>query len=324
MRHRNIAIFSAAALAGLIAGSAIGPRPAAAVARELIELQRDVTTLLQGQKDLSVPNDPRPHRHEDARRAVQRQCRQLNSTMSSCRNPFRTCRPIPARVSTPCPLRSRASPTISKKSNRASANSISSSSICRTPCRASTPKSPAVALPAPAFHATESRQRLQQRLPYHAALQQQRLRQPRRANPAASSGPPPAGAPSADTLYSNGLRDITSGKYDLARTEFQDYLRYYGNTDLAGNAQFYLGEIAYSQKNYDLAVAEYDKVLTAYPHSFKVAPARLKKALANIELGQKATGVRELREIVKRYPGTEEDRRARAKLKEMGASVSAS
>jgi tol-pal system protein YbgF len=139
-----------------------------------------------------------------------------------------------------------------------------------------------------------------------------------------SSGPPPAGAPSADTLYSNGLRDITSGKYDLARSEFQDYLRYYGSTDLAGNAQFYLGEIAYSQKNYDLAVAEYDKVLTNYSRSFKVPPARLKKALANIELGQKATGVRELREIVKRYPGTEEDRRARAKLKEMGAALTAS
>src|SRR5439155_1684707 len=71
----------------------------------------------------------------------------------------------------------------------------------------------------------------------------------------------PSGAPSADTLYSNGLRDITSGKYDLARSEFQDYLKYYGDTDLASNAQFYLGEIAYSQKNYDLAVAEYEKVL---------------------------------------------------------------
>src|ERR1700692_2007240 len=53
MRYRNIAIFSAAALAGIIAGSAVGPRPAEAVARELIELQRDVSTLLQGQKDLS-------------------------------------------------------------------------------------------------------------------------------------------------------------------------------------------------------------------------------------------------------------------------------
>src|SRR5712692_5124599 len=54
MHIRNIAIFSAAVLAGALAGSLVGPRPAEAVARELIELQRDVTSLLQGQKDLST------------------------------------------------------------------------------------------------------------------------------------------------------------------------------------------------------------------------------------------------------------------------------
>src|SRR6266852_7290611 len=54
MRARNIAIFSAAVLAGALGGSLIGPRPAEAVAREIIELQRDVTSILQGQKDLST------------------------------------------------------------------------------------------------------------------------------------------------------------------------------------------------------------------------------------------------------------------------------
>jgi tol-pal system protein YbgF len=137
-----------------------------------------------------------------------------------------------------------------------------------------------------------------------------------------SVGPGP-GAPSADTLYSNGLRDITSGKYDLARSEFQDYLKFYGVTDLASNAQFYLGEISYKQKQYDDAVAAYDRVLTNYPKSFKLAPARLRKGMALIELGQKTAAVRELREVVRRYPGTEEDRQARAKLKELGVAVSA-
>jgi tol-pal system protein YbgF len=140
---------------------------------------------------------------------------------------------------------------------------------------------------------------------------------------AGASSPTASGpAPSADTLYSNGLRDITSGKYDLARSEFQDYLRYYGDTDLASNAQFYLGEIAYSQKNYDQAVAEYEKVLTNYPKSFKLAPARLKKGMALLALGQKASGIRELREVVSRFPGTEEERRARARLKELGVVAS--
>src|SRR5216684_5887565 len=54
MRIRHIAVFSAAVLAGALAGSLLGPRPAQAVARELIELQRDVTSLLQGQKDLTT------------------------------------------------------------------------------------------------------------------------------------------------------------------------------------------------------------------------------------------------------------------------------
>src|SRR5258708_15884953 len=54
MRIRHIAIFSAAVLAGALAGSRAGPRPAEAVARELIDLQRDVTSLLQSQKDLST------------------------------------------------------------------------------------------------------------------------------------------------------------------------------------------------------------------------------------------------------------------------------
>jgi TolA-binding protein len=65
------------------------------------------------------------------------------------------------------------------------------------------------------------------------------------------------------------------------------------------------------------AVAEYEKVLNNYPKSFKLASACLKKGMALIELGQKTSVVRELREVVKRYSGTEEDRRARAKLKEL-------
>src|SRR5258708_39094117 len=78
-----------------------------------------------------------------------------------------------------------------------------------------------------------------------------------------------------------------------------------------------------SKKKYDQAVSEYDKVLSNYPNSFKLAPAQLHRAMAFIELGQKTSGIRELREIVKRYPGTEEDRRARAKLKELGAAIAA-
>jgi tol-pal system protein YbgF len=150
------------------------------------------------------------------------------------------------------------------------------------------------------------------------------------------SGTPPGGAgsagmgqpaqpvapPSADVLYASARRDFESGKYDLARQEFQDYLKYYADTDLAGNAQFYLGEISYAQGDYSLAVTSYDRVLLNYPKSFKIAAARLKKGLALLEMGQQASAIRELREVVRRNPGTEEARRANAKLHELAVAKS--
>src|SRR5260370_4081867 len=54
MRVRNILFFSGAMFASAVAGSLIGPKPVMAVAREIIELQRDVTSLLQCQKDLQT------------------------------------------------------------------------------------------------------------------------------------------------------------------------------------------------------------------------------------------------------------------------------
>src|SRR6202035_336841 len=308
----HIAIFSAAVLAGALAGSLVGPRPAEAVAREIIELQRDVTALLQGQKDLSTQMT---QDHTVMKTLVEQSgdtVGKLNGTMSALQKSVQDVQANSgARLDTMSTQVQGLSDNLEEIKSRLGKlnqqlvdlqNSVQSLDGKISGSAAPAPATGGVATPTSSSGT---------------------------ARPASSGSSPastvlPAGAPSADTLYSNGLRDITSGKYDLALSEFQDYLRYYGTTDLAGNAQFYLGEIAYSQKNYDLAVAEYDKVLTNYAHSFKVPPARLKKALANIELRQKATGVRDLREIVKRYPGTEEDRRARAKLKEMGASLSAS
>jgi TolA-binding protein len=145
----------------------------------------------------------------------------------------------------------------------------------------------------------------------------------------AAAAPQPAAAlpgggvppPSADVLYSSGLRDYTGKKYDLSTQEFQDYLKYYGDTDLASNAQFYLGAIAGAEGEYQQAADAYGKVLDNYPKSFKLAPARLGKALALLQLGEKAAGVRELRNVVRLYPGTDEEKLARARLKTLGATV---
>lgn len=139
------------------------------------------------------------------------------------------------------------------------------------------------------------------------------------AQPAATPQPssPP---PSADTLYSSGKRDFDSGKHDLARQQFLDYLRYYGQTLLAGNAQFYIGEIYYQQKEYAQAVEAYDKVLTSYPKSYKVAAAQLKKGFALIRLNEREAGIRALRAVLREHANTNEAKLARDELRRLGVS----
>ncbi len=87
--------------------------------------------------------------------------------------------------------------------------------------------------------------------------------------PAAPSSMPSGPPASADVLYSNALRDINGKHYDLATQEFQDYLKYYGETDLASNAQFYLGEVAFMQNQFQLALDSYNKVIENYPQQLQ-------------------------------------------------------
>lgn len=138
--------------------------------------------------------------------------------------------------------------------------------------------------------------------------------------PPSTSASPPAPAP--QSLYDNALRDLNTGKYDLARQQFQDYLQYYGRTALAGNAQFHIGETYYRQNDFKRAIAEYDKVLRDHPDSNKVAASLLKKGYAQLELNQRDEGIRTLRGLVEKYPRSDEAEWARRRLKSLGETVS--
>jgi tol-pal system protein YbgF len=129
-------------------------------------------------------------------------------------------------------------------------------------------------------------------------------------------------APPADMLYNNALRDYNSARYPLALSQFQDFLKYYPNTDLSGNAQFYIADMEYRSGNFEAAVKDYDKVLEQFPGGNKTAAAHLKKGYSLLELGRKDAGVRELNALIQRYPRAIEATQARERLQKLGASVS--
>jgi tol-pal system protein YbgF len=145
--------------------------------------------------------------------------------------------------------------------------------------------------------------------------------------PAGGASAPPTAAPavtpppSAENLYNSALHDVLTKKYDLAQSEFQDYLKYYPKTEFASNAEFYLGEIAYLQGHYPEALDHYSDVIANFPNSFKLAAARYKRGVTYVAMGDKPKGIADLRSVVRLFPRTEEDQLARTKLKELGVSV---
>jgi len=277
--------------AGVIAGSLLAPQPAVAVSREIIQLQTQVQQLIQGQQDLRSALEAKTGAMTSMLNQTLESVNKLNNTMGSLQKSIQDVQAnsgsridtLTSQVQGMSDNLQDIQARVAKVSQQLTdtqnvLQSIDAKISSGTPTSGGAGSSPTA---------------------------------PGSGQPT-MSGPPV----SAQTLYQNALHDYTSGKYDLSRQEFSDYIKNFPNDDLASNAQFYLGEIAYTQADFPAAIKQYDSVLTNYPKSYKLASSLLKKAMAELELGQKATGMRDLREVVRRFPGTDESRRAQAKLRE--------
>lgn len=139
--------------------------------------------------------------------------------------------------------------------------------------------------------------------------------------PGATSAPAVQQAPPLQETLQAAVRDYNAGKYTLAQGEFQDVVHYYPLDDLAGTAEFYLGEIAYQQKDYATAIADYNQVLEGFSGNSKAAAAQLHKGYALLGQGKREEGIHELRSLIQRHPQTPEARAARTKLAGMGVKL---
>lgn len=117
-----------------------------------------------------------------------------------------------------------------------------------------------------------------------------------------------------DQLFAAAYGDYSRGNYDLALSEFRQYVETYPTSELADNAQYWIGECLYSKKQMNEAIAEFDKVTTLFPKGDKVPAARFKKAMALIDLGQIDAGRAELTAVVRLFPRSNEAVLARQQL----------
>jgi tol-pal system protein YbgF len=133
--------------------------------------------------------------------------------------------------------------------------------------------------------------------------------------------PAQAQAPPLRQTYEGALNDFNAGRYKMAEGEFQQVVKNYPYDDTAGSAQFYLGEIAYRQHEYSKAIDAYNAMLETYPGNPLAPTAELHKAYALLDARRRTDGIRELRQLIQRYPRTPEASRARQKLDGMGVRI---
>jgi TolA-binding protein len=118
--------------------------------------------------------------------------------------------------------------------------------------------------------------------------------------------PPPATAerppmPPSE-LFESADRDRRSGKLELAVQEFTEYLKWYRDTPLASDAQYYIGSIHQSQNDLESAVKDFDLVVTNYPEAKKVPDALFYKGKALMLLGRTGEATDSFKELRKRFP----------------------
>ncbi len=137
--------------------------------------------------------------------------------------------------------------------------------------------------------------------------------------------PPPGGpggrGPSPSDLFTQATADYQRGQYELARQGFQEYVDTYPKTDLSDDALYWVGECYAAQKKPKEAIAAWDRLFAQYPQSDKAASAHLKKALAHLDLGEKAQAIVQLQFVVHEYPGSDEAKSARQRLRSLGSDV---
>jgi tol-pal system protein YbgF len=120
--------------------------------------------------------------------------------------------------------------------------------------------------------------------------------------------------PEATKAYRDAYLDMTAGKYELARMGFEEFLKNFPQSELADNAQYWIGESYYAKEQYKEAHDAFKKVLDNYPEGDKVPSSLLKTAYCSLALGRKQEGRKYLQELISKYPLSEEARLAKEKM----------
>ncbi len=115
--------------------------------------------------------------------------------------------------------------------------------------------------------------------------------------------------------YDKALQTLRSGHYEDSSVLFKQIVTKYPNSSLADNAQYWLAETLYINRDFKLAIAGFQRVINDYPDSPKVPDALLKIAYIQFEINKVKAGKKQLQSLIKKHPDSSAAKLARKRLK---------
>jgi tol-pal system protein YbgF len=126
----------------------------------------------------------------------------------------------------------------------------------------------------------------------------------------------PAADPGKETQdYEAALNQFKAGKYKEAAAGFGAFVQKYPDGSLAPNAQYWLGNAWYAQRDCKRAIEAQSVVTTRYADSPKASDAWLAISTCQQEMGNPTGAKRSLETVLAKYPGTLAADTARERLK---------
>ena len=117
-------------------------------------------------------------------------------------------------------------------------------------------------------------------------------------------------------IYEQAYQDLMQDNFQLALIGFRSYLSQYPAANLSDNAQYWIAEVYYKQRQFTTAVEEFLKVVEDYPGQDKVPAAYYKLGLCFRNLHDEATARRYFELVVGEYPKANEAQLAAERLAE--------
>ncbi|MDZ4165261.1 MAG: tol-pal system protein YbgF [Smithellaceae bacterium] len=119
-----------------------------------------------------------------------------------------------------------------------------------------------------------------------------------------------------ESLYEQAYNAFKGGRYDKARHEFQELLKRFPRGELSENAQFWIAESFFFEKQYERAIVEYAKVIEEHEAGDRRPHALLKQGLSYLALGDKTMAKIIFQKILEDHPHSTQARIARNRLTE--------